>query len=137
MKFSTQYDHHTTPGLTCRDESRTQQQFLAESDINNILRNYDPSDGIPGATGAEPIFGDFSDEAIGDFHRAMQTINGIDELMLQLPAKVRSRFQNNPAAILDFVRNPENAAEARELGLLQVEPEPARIVETEPPKTSK
>lgn len=137
MSFSTQYNHHQVPGLTCEEPSMTQQQYLLEADINDIIARYQNGNVTPQTGSREPIFGDFSDEAIGDFHQAMQTIAGLNELMMQLPAKVRSRFQNNPAAVLDFVRDPANIAEARELGLIDAPPEPARVVDTEPPKTSK
>lgn len=134
-KPSTQYDHHQVAGLTCTDESRTQQQYVAECDINNILQNYERTGILNTTTGRrEPIYGDFSDERIGDFSKAMETINGIGELMQQLPAKVRSRFKNNPAEILSFVANPNNRQEAIELGIINAPPEPARVVPTEPTK---
>lgn len=137
MKFSTQYDHHRTPGLACKDESRTQQQYLEDADINNILRAYANGNAVPGATAREPIFGDFSDEAISDFHQAMRTIQGVAQLMQELPAKTRSRFQNNPAAILDFVRDPANIAEAMELGLVDPKIDTPPATTDEPPKAAK
>jgi phage internal scaffolding protein len=126
-KFSTYYDHHQHQGLTTTKPSKTQQHFKDDYDINNLLEKYQHQELVPTNT-RQPIFGDFSDERITDYHQAMQTMLGVQELMAELPAKVRDRFKNNPAAILAFVADPNNTAEARDLGMLAPEPEPVRIV---------
>lgn len=131
MKFSTQYNHHTVPGLTCKEPSRTQKQYAYEADINEIISRYRETGIPPPVGGREPIFGDFSDDRIGDFHQALQTINGVQELMQQLPAAVRSRFKNNPAEILAFIQNPANIPEAIELGLVDKPAEPPKPAEPE------
>jgi phage internal scaffolding protein len=132
-KFSTYYDHHKAEGLTTTEPTRTQKQFKEECDINHILDKYQQQELVP-TSDRQPLFGDFTDERITDYHLAMQTITGVGELMQQLPAKVRDRFKNNPAAILDFIADPNNHQEARDLGLMNPLPEPARVVPTEPEK---
>lgn len=137
MKFATVYDHPRLPGLTCTEPSHTQQQYAEDADINNVIRSYQETGTVPTSSGREPIFGDFSAEEIGDYAAALRTIHGVGDLMMQLPAKVRSRFENNPLNILAFLKDPANKHEAIELGLIDPPEEPARVVDTEPPKTSK
>lgn len=117
MNFNTRYAATRIPGTVCPEPSITQQQFKDDSDINNILARYRQVDLIP-VGDREPIYGDFSDPNIGDYHAAMETIRGVGELMHNLPAKVRARFNNDPTAILQFVSDKANQAEAYELGLL-------------------
>ena len=40
-----------------------------------------------------------------------------DEMFAELPAKIRGRFENNPQQFLDFCEDPDNEAEAIELGI--------------------
>ena len=37
---------------------------------------------------------------------------------MQLPAKIRRRFDNDPTAFIEFVQNPSNKSEMEELGIL-------------------
>lgn len=117
MPFNTLYNHARIPGTACPEPSKTQQQFRDDADINNILARYKQVDLIPVGR-AEPTYGDFSDPNIGDYQSALETIRGVGELMHSLPAKVRARFNNDPVAILQFVSDSKNQAEAYELGLL-------------------
>jgi hypothetical protein len=38
-----------------------------------------------------------------------------------LDSSVRSRFDNDPSKLIDFVTNPDNALEAHDLGLLDLD----------------
>jgi hypothetical protein len=53
-------------------------------------------------------------------------------MFMSLPAKIRSRFQNDPGAFLDFVQNPENRDEMIELGLAKAQPRAPVEPEAEP-----
>lgn len=129
MEFNTRYKHTRIPGTKCEDPSLTQPQFQAECDVNNILARYKNVDLIPATRREPPIFGDFSDPAIADYHQAVNVIQGVGDLMQTLPAKVRARFNNDPTQILAFVANKDNQAEAEELGLLR----PDYVSPTKPP----
>lgn len=129
--FATVYSPNKAKGLACTDLSKTQQQYLEESDINTLLSKYQHHELAPTENGPPPIFGDFTDPRITDYMSAMNTINGVAQLMADLPAKVRDRFRNDPAQVLAFVADPRNQDEARELGMLQPEPEPPVIVPPE------
>lgn len=101
------------------EPSRTKQEFLAESDINTMMAKYERVGLAPPSGTRQPIFGDFTDPAIGDYQAAMQQVQGVRDLMDRLPAKVRDRFANDPVKLLQFVQNKDNAQEAYELGLMR------------------
>jgi len=60
---------------------------------------------------------------------------------MELPAKMRARFHNDPQELLEFISNEENRAEAEKLGLVAKKPEtpPAPIAQpvTQPPTEPK
>lgn len=106
-----------------KEASLTKQSFAADADINNIvgahLKNRQPGVqplpiGNPAATrrityGFQPAI---------DYHQALNTVVSARTKFDSLPAKVRTRFANDVGAMLDFAANPENRAEALELGLV-------------------
>lgn len=110
---SDQLSHDT--GLECKDESRTEQQHVQEADINYIAERFMRTGEIKQVLNM-PTAGDF--EGIFDFQTAMNTVVKAKQEFMQLPAKIRSRFDNDPAKILDFLDNTENKEEAIALGLI-------------------
>lgn len=108
-------------GLSCGDESLTQQSFAEECDINTIVRRFGVTGEVP-ATSAPPLQGDFADAL--DFRQSMNLIVAARESFQAMPADVRSRFHHDAAEFVDFCSNEENAPEMRKLGLLRpLEPE--------------
>lgn len=102
-------------GLECLDPTLAQQNFADECDINTIVNNFIRSGELPDES-SKPSFGDFS-RSIDNFHDAMNLIADANAAFYDLPANIRSRFDNNPAKYVDFFENPRNQAEAIELGL--------------------
>lgn len=111
--------------LICLTPSRTQQQFKSECDINTILERFNVTGQLP-ITGLQPQFGDFS--GITDYHSALNAVIAAQEAFDALPAKVRARFANDPAAFVDFCSDEANLEEMRELGLLNQEAAAAAVV---------
>lgn len=115
----------------------TQQHMGEETNINNIMDKYRKTGTLPVATG-KPLFGDFSNGM--EFADAQMNIIRAQEEFDELPANIRSKFNNNPADLLDFVADEENRDEAEKLGLIPHEnkkkvPEPSKP--EEPVKTAK
>lgn len=106
-------------GLACKDETRTQQQFLEESNINYIAEKFMRT-GIVAQVPFMPTGGDF--EGIFDFQSAMNTINLAKNEFMELPAKIRSRFENDPGKLIEFLSDEENRYEAEKLGLVEKRP---------------
>lgn len=105
------------------EPSRTKQEFKQECDLNHIMKRFKKVMGVDflnrysGVVGGQ--FGDFSN--VPDFRTARDQVKRMEEVFMALPAKVRSRFNNDPAELLDFVDDPMNLEEARSLGLAKPE----------------
>lgn len=99
-------------------EDRTRQEMKEECDINHIMSRYIKTGTIAHVNKFEGQYGDV--QAI-DFHAAMNTIRHAEEMFDALPAKVRVKFMNDPAAFLEFCAKPENVKDMRDLGLMKPE----------------
>jgi phage internal scaffolding protein len=107
--------------------SRTKQSFRDECDINNILRQFNVTGQLPLGS-VQPQYGDFS--GITDYQSALNAVMAAQDSFLALPAKVRARFDNDPAYFVEFASNEANKDEMRALGLLSQET--AKAVVTSP-----
>lgn len=115
IKFFTRFNPPPSPGLKCEDASLTRQEFVQESDLNNIMKRY--AAGMPLPTGARPpIFDDFTN--IPDYQKSFDIVARSQELFMQLPSEVRKRFDNDPMSLLAFLNDEKNREEAQKLGLL-------------------
>lgn len=116
------------------EENLTKQEFAEEVDINTILRRFNITGQLPENV-RMPTYADFSE--VYDFHSAANAIAQAKEAFEQMPADVRYRFGNDPAAFLAFCDNPANAEEAAKLGLTDPRPPEARSeASTSPPAPS-
>jgi phage internal scaffolding protein len=118
----TQYNYDTNAasnesGLACEEPSLTQQHFKDETDINNILRQFNITGLLPEQT-LSPRYGDFT--GIGDYHGALNAVIAAEDGFMALPANLRARFGNDPAQLIDFLNDENNRSEAEKLGLLEV-----------------
>lgn len=134
--FRTNYNTYPTP-FECVGESMTQQSFKDECDLNVLLAGYKHSP-MPFAIPAGN-YGDFSE--ITDFQGAHDAIQAARDAFAELPARVRERFHNDPAAFLQFAENPQNLNELARMGLAEIKPPTGqpRTANEEPdaPKASK
>ncbi|UDN67747.1 internal scaffolding protein [robinz microvirus RP_107] len=113
--------------------SLTKQEFQAECDINNIVKQYSTT-GMMRHVSARAAQGMYTDLPDGiDFQESLHTVEEGRKAFMSLPSKTRSRFSNDPAEFLAFLSNPQNEAEARELGLLNPKPVAASGNGTTPP----
>lgn len=110
-------------GLLCLDPTLTQQSFAEEADINTIVNKF-LRDGVLPEDVSYPQYGDFT-KTVNNYQDALNLVLAADEAFASLPAKVRSRFDNDPAKYVDFFENPANRAEAEALGLIKPRQEPA------------
>lgn len=101
-------------------ESKTQQQFRDEVDINRIMKKYMQGVPISHVNHKLGIYGDFSN--VKDFQSALETVTGATEAFNQLPSHIRNRFSNDPNQLFQFLQNPQNQSEAISLGLMTEPP---------------
>lgn len=100
--------------------SLTRQSELKSADINLIMAKFEKTGVLPPAT-REGFFADVS--TVGDYRDALDRVKMADGYFLNLPPKIRAKFENDPAVFLDFVSDPANLPEIEELGLIVKEGE--------------
>lgn len=102
------------------DPSLTQQQFTDEVNLNVMVARFGIKDGsIPPGAFDPKLFGPIVD--MGEGHNLKDVLDATREAVAmfeQLPAAIRTRFNNNAGAMMDFVFDPRNHEEAVRLGLL-------------------
>lgn len=118
-KFRTINDRLRVQSDPMRDEYPTQtQQFLGdEVDINTIMAKYATHQVLPRLQGGPGMYGDFT--GVTDYHTALIQIEEAQQAFMDLPAKIRNRFENEPQQLITFLENEDNLDEARELGLVE------------------
>lgn len=108
-------DHKTGEFIDC--PSMTKQSFLAETDINNIMKQYSKT-GQFNHVNAKLNQGRYADLPLDlDFQDAMNVVAQANEAFASLPSKLRNRFSNDPNEFLAFMHDPENQEEMYKLGL--------------------
>lgn len=133
VKIRSRFSARVRVPFTCEDESRTQQHFKDECDIDRILKKYSATGFLvdPLTPRRDPLFGDFSESM--SFMEAQTRIARVREAFDSLPSQIRDRFGNDPFRLLSWCEDPENAEEAVKLGLL---PESALPSKVEPQSTN-
>lgn len=111
--------NNTVGVISVNDEpTMTQQQYKDEVDVNNIMAKYqqapNPQVFIRNGKG---VYGDFTKTK--DFHSSLDAIIEAEDAFMSLDARIRSRFENDPGKLLQFLSDPKNLQEATELGLVE------------------
>nr|WAE43330.1 MAG: internal scaffolding protein [Microviridae sp.] len=115
------------------EESKTQQHFADEVNINSIMERYAKTQVID-VPELQGVFGDFSGEV--EFLTYQNALKEANDQFMMLDAKIRRRFENSPVELLKFLEVPENRAEAIELGLISAETKIIAPTPVETPKTA-
>lgn len=134
IQFRTPYNYDRDAvsletGTKCEEETLAQQQFKDECDINTILDRFGITGELP-TNVRQPLSADFV-EAV-DYQTAQNALIEAQQSFMEMPAKIREKFDNNPAKFIDFFEHEENRAEAERLGLVM--PRPTEERPTEPPE---
>lgn len=107
--------------ISCRtineEPSATIQSEKDKLDLEYIKSIYNKTGVMNNVNPDNLRYGDFT--ANCDYHTAVLRVQEAEEDFMSLPAELRVRFSNDPGKLIDFVRNPNNAAEAVKLGLLK------------------
>lgn len=134
QKFYTRYNPPPQVSVKFSKPSLTQQQFRQECDINNIIDSVNNA-GVtnnPLWNGTRrPLYGDFTGIQDMDYLQAQNTFLEASARFMELPAKVRQRFNNNPAELLAYIQsiqsNPNIKELAKELAKLGFADIPAKV----------
>lgn len=116
--FKTPFNHDTSlessrTGYLETMPSKAQQNQADEADINTIVKRFNVTGQLPQIP-LPPRLEEFGE--IFDFQSAMNTMAAAKASFNQLPAEVRSQFNNDPHA---FVSYTDAALEAGDLELLR------------------
>lgn len=103
--------------LTLNKGSKVEQSHKEEVNINTIMAKARRTGQIPVRKGT-PLYGDFTESM--EYHTAQNRIANAQSAFLNLPSEMRELFKNDPALLIDFVNDPENATQAAEMGLIEL-----------------
>lgn len=112
-------DQPPNEGTSCTAaEGKTRQEDAASADVNVILDR--------ALRGAVPLpqpleeltYADVS--SITDFRSAMERVTRAETAFMQLEARVRKAFDNDPALFLDAFQSGEGLKRLEELGVVKV-----------------
>lgn len=115
-----QYDYlerKKESATACLDPSLTVQSDAADADINTIVSRFGIGAEMPLSVNM-PSYQDFED--VFDYQTAQNVLIQARDAFMSLPAKVRSRFDNDPHEFMQFVYDPANGDELIALGLREV-----------------
>lgn len=106
-------------GTVCTlEEGKTRQEDAASADVNVILaRALRGSVPLPQPL-EDLVYADVS--TITDFREAMERVTRAQTAFMQLDARVRKEYDNDPALFLDAFRSPEGLTRLEELGVVKV-----------------
>jgi phage internal scaffolding protein len=112
------------------EESKTEQSHKTEVDINNIVKRAGAGELVAKVNALQNWT--YDDVTNNDFQEAMNAIIKARDTFSAVPSQIRKRFDNDPAAFMDFVRNPDNKQELVEMGLAAapIETGPIEVVVT-------
>lgn len=94
----------------------TEQAHKDTCDINLIIKKYDKTGLISHISKIEAEFGNMTGL---DFQESQNKILRAMAMFNALPSKIRNRFKNNPAKLLEFMDDANNREEAITLGLIR------------------
>lgn len=92
-------------------ESITHQDQIEQTDINNIVRDYALNGQVTVGASRAPTFGDFSE--VRTYDQALTFIRDAETQFMDLPAKERAEFDNDPQKWVEHhLKQAEEAANA-------------------------
>lgn len=129
QRFSTQYvfrdQRKAVVFATHNNEaSMTQQSDAEETDINVILAKYGVQQ-FPQVT-EKAEYGDFT--TVSDYRTALDMVRDAQEKFMEVPARVREEFGNDPARFIEFAQDPKNLDKMRDWKLAPPPPPPPEPV---------
>lgn len=106
--------------LTALDQtgeiSLTKQADLASSDVNTIMAQYEKTGMLSHVNQYQGNYINLGDAK--SYHDNMNDVLAAQTAFASLPADIRARFGNDPAAFLDFVSDQKNKPELIKMGLV-------------------
>lgn len=118
--------------------TRTRQAPKAGTQIDAILKRYATQGVSPNDVGV--FFQQVASMPFGvqpgtDYQEALNGVIRVENYFMSLPSRIREKFGHKAQNMINFIADPANLEEARELGLVSKEPvKPAPVPAPEPEK---
>ena len=97
------------------DKGLTEQHHKDSCDIHTIMRKYEKTGALEHTAKYGGSYMDFPNSM--QFHECMNIVAEAASMFETVPAKIRAKFGNDPAAFLDFMQDNKNYDEIEEMGL--------------------
>lgn len=109
-------EHSLAHGIAFDDPSLTVQADAEQADINNIVKRFGVTGMLPYGS-LQPIYDDLTAYPT-DYHTALNLIKSADNAFMDMPANIRSRFDNDAGQFLAAIEDPNQHDVLRDLGLI-------------------
>lgn len=116
ITFRSAYDPHKKYVFKTVGESLTQQHFKEECDVINIIKKHDRNGIIEHVQRGQARYGDFSE--VQDYREALDLVRDAQSEFMSIPSDIRKKFENDPGKFYEFVSNPDNKEELKEMGFI-------------------
>jgi len=99
--------------------TRTQKQHRDDVDVNNIMAKYKRTGQITHLRNAQQ--GAYVDltKLPHSYQQSLDIIKKAEDTFMSMPSEVRTRFDNNPQQLINFLKDKKNNEEAIKLGLIE------------------
>lgn len=98
-----------------KDASMTKQSFKDQTDLNRVLDRAGKGASLSHLMNYQGEYGDFSEFSEQYYEDMLNKLSRANTIFYDLPAEIRSEFNNNPGAFFAYVNNPENKDRLAEL----------------------
>lgn len=139
MTFASAYSKKTRSKIMFKDISLTKQSQIDEADINKIISRHTNTGVLADLDKLERVYGEIT---ATDLLTANTMLKDAHEAFMEIPSAIRSEFDQNVGAFIDYATDPENITQMREWGLAKpasqktpADPEPSPEPTPEPPVT--
>lgn len=113
-------------------KTMTQQHLAKETDVNYIVAKFAKTGTVTHVSNAKSnSYRDLVNAP--SYQEALQTIINAETLFMEIPAKIRAKFNNDPQQMITYLADPKNTSEAISLGLVVAPPPTQQTPVTDPP----
>jgi len=127
--YETDYDS-SVHGIDCSQDGMTHQSFKDECDINSILNSWNKTGELGHVNTYEGSYLDLTH--VHDYQKSLELVMNAENAFADLDAKIRAKFDNDPAKLLAFIHSPNTTREMLENYGLADKVETAPIPPAEP-----
>lgn len=141
MRFRTPYTHELNHQLSEITQStfdlptRTKESYAKDADINNIVARFLKTGELPdNIRKGGWVSQDFT-KAPETYQEAMHIVHAARDQFMQLPAKLRDKFKNDPGQLESWLADSDNTEDSYKYGLRTRPVPPATPVPSETSQT--